>query len=317
MGMKANPAHMLSPDLAKIIEQQELIIEREYENEHPHYYEERFSNIPLSRTDNPRIQKIIDGIKELELPLKLYSGTAKVRKWVGHKLSQKVEMTHDQWKIANDEGHSLRFNLDELSAPVPGAENSECRDMGRIHTVLYEVKEDRQGSFFKSKRFLINQLKTLLLEHCGFTAIWGRARWSVNTYTRGRPSKDQDWRTQWKCVGVAESLKPIFLNKLYLFYMRLGFIADIDEAIDVHEGRLDPQAARTVYLLSDKASKEIREELGDAAWIELNKYNQNNLKDWNDIQRERNKRINPIKLDKIKRATLIELKKRQEILDKQ
>jgi hypothetical protein len=317
LGYASHNADFLSPDLASIIAQQEETKIRQLENEHLVYEGEVFNDCPLGGHYNEKIQKIIDCLKDLDLPLKLYSGHCYLRYWGGSKLDKLIEKEVEQFKLINNEGQSLRFDLG-FSLCAGGAQTDEASDddeSDRVHAVMYQVEEDAQGSFFKCNRFWHQQLKPLLLDRCGFKSIWGRATWSSNTFTRGRPSKEFDWRWQYVCTGLDSSLRPIYLNKLYLFYLRMGFVADVRQMWDVMDGKLDQMAARDVYFFSDEAEQELRGLLTEEAWNELTKYNRNRLHEWRAIQKERMTKVNKKELDELKELTLKSMYERQREID--
>ena len=116
-------------------------------------------------------------------------------------------------------------------------------------------------------------------------------------------------------LGLDASLRPIYLNKLYLFYLRMGFVADVRQMWDVQDGKLDPMVARDVYFFSDEAEKGLRGLLTEEAWNELTKYNRNRLHEWNAIQKERLAKVNKKELEELKELTLKSMCERQREID--
>ena len=291
------------PELSEAIHKHDQWMAKNWENQNPYLYGETFSSKPITQSNNKRIQTIIDGIKTLGIPLKLYKGNAKSHCWEGDQLENKTTKTIDQWKITNEENHILRFDLDDDDG------------MGRVHVVMYEVDQHEQGSWISCKRFWHDQLKPILLEHCGFSSIWGRATYSIDHPVRGNPTKAKDWRRSFKFMGYDSRLRPIFVNKLWLFYMRLGFIPSPAEIIQVEQGLIDVLEAKEIHLLSDQIAQGIKAEIGGAAWSELTKFDVRRIKEWNAIQRKRITQVDPLTAQKIRHQTLAGLIKRRHELE--
>jgi len=290
------------PELAAIQEKFAVMASHQYENDHPWLYGETFNNYPVGASLNKKIQTIADGIKAIGSPLKLYEGEAKQHWWTGEFLTEKKTKTVPQYKL-NFKSHNLRFDLDDGD------------DLGRVHVQMYEVEPSDQGSWYDCKFFWLELLKPLLLEHCGFFSIWGRAAYSVDHSVKGSPPPEKDWRRGYRFMGWDSGLKPIYVNKLQLLYLRLGFICNPIQMLEVERGNLDQQQANEVHLLSDKGAEDFKKEFGSEVYNEFKKYDYRRVKQWREIQRQRSAKIDSVTAAKIKKETLTQLKERRKILE--
>jgi hypothetical protein len=308
-GMPSNPTLGLG-ELGLIKKKVHEKIDREEENNNLVLEDMTFGDHPIASTNQRRIQKIIDATQTLALPLKLYAGQATVHYWSGQQLDQRESIKIPVYKLINEHGHQLIF---KLVCPEAGAQ--PFKNYGRVHVVLYLVENDDQGSFYKSNHFINEQIKPLLLDHVGYNCLYGRATYSSNTTVKGNPDREDDWRWQFRFMGWDSSHRPIYINKLYLFYLRLGFIADVHQQGEVGSTIHEVQA-RQIVLLSEAGIQRTKDWIGDDAWNEFNKYNRKNNREWQELQRQRIKEIDmdPHEQDELKRRALKETMKAQEIL---
>lgn len=284
---------------------------REHENRRLNIRKLTFPNAPSAITSCRRTQEIIDAIKDEGLALKVYEGEGLVTYWTGEDLSKKESFTIPQIRIKDDRGNSLTFDYEEFDIDDP----KPFENYGKIHTTMYEVERQRQGSYYKAKRFIIGKIKPLLLDKLGYNTMWGRATWSINTKVKGDPAKEDDWRTHFAFVGWDSKLMPIYINKLVLMYFRMGFIADPYQAFEVMDGHLHALEQRTVVLLSEAAKKRTHEWLGEEAWSEFNKYSASNVGKWKKLQREREKEISPEDQRTMKAQALAQRMEEQNLID--
>ncbi len=300
------------PDLVRLQDQVVQYQQRKWDNEHLILRQRHFDKSPSVSTPSKRTQEIINGIDALGMPLKLYEGEASGFYWTGENLDKQERFTIPQIMLKDDEGNSLEFDIEEFDLEEPA---EPFVNYGKIHATMYTVETQRQGNYYSAKRFLIGKMKRLLLDHLGYNSIWGRATWSINTEVKGNPAKEDDWRWQFQYVGLDSKLRPIYINKLVLFYYRMGYVADPYQASDVIDGQIHPLEQRTVVLLSDAGWKRTEEWMPGEAFAELTKYNQDNYKAWQKLQRQREKQISPEEHQKLKQQALEECIKDQQRLD--
>jgi hypothetical protein len=214
--------------------------------------------------------------------------------------------------LKDEEGNSLQFDIEEFELDEPA---KPFVNYGKIHATMYEVETQRQGNYYSAKRFIIGKIKRLLLDHIGYNTLWGRATWSINTEVKGNPSKEDDWRWQFAFVGWDSQLRAIYINKLVLFYYRMGYVADPYQAVDALDGVIHPLEQRTVVLLSDAAWERIKDWMPAEGFYELTKYGSDNYRGWRDTQRQRAKEISPKEQEERKRQALAECIEDQRTLD--
>jgi hypothetical protein len=163
-----------------------------------------FAVHPLTSHADKRITQIIDGIRSLNLPLKLYAGEA------GYEDPKLKNEKLDIWKLTNGNGYEFQFVIQSKM----------------IHAIWLIVEVEKQGFFWKVKRFF-EQVADLLLEKCDYSFIYGQAVWTSNSRIKALPEKpeiEKDWRWLPVFCGWDASLKPIVYEGLLVFYFRMGFI---------------------------------------------------------------------------------------------
>lgn len=270
-----------------------------------------FSDIPLGKTSDERIQEILDGISDMHLPLRLYEGEARCHVWTGKNLQTKEHFTTPIWLIRNDElGHELEIQIEPIG-------DEPHYKYGHVKGLLYRVDVERQGSFWNAKKFIREQIGELFLEHIGYNTIYGQAMWSFETNEKGNPENDKQlsWRWQPRFAGWDSKLNPIFISGLMLFYYRLGYIADVTELIAIENGEMYPYQQRNVTLLSEAGKGRVREWVGDEAWADLTKYWFENRFEWNEIQKAREEQIPPDEREKRKKEVYEQVVEQQTITD--
>lgn len=280
------------PEVREARERYESLKAKHNENQNLYLYGEQFNEPALSSSPNTKIQNIINGINALGLPLDLYQGTAMFHYWEGKHLETKTTKKITQYKLINDDNHILRFDLDERN---------------RVHIVMYQVAPAEQGSWLRCKRFWHDQVKPLLLERCDFSTAYGRAVASLDHPVRTQ----KDWRTEFKFVGWDNNQRPLFIRKLTLFYLRLGFIISPDQIIAVQNGEMSWHDATEVHFCSDKTTDYLREAMGEEVFSDITKYDARRAREWAVIQRQRSKQINPAKAEQVKRSALASLIQRE------
>jgi hypothetical protein len=233
-----------------------------------------FAEHPITSHDEPRIAEILDGIRAHNLPLKLYAGEA------GFKDPQPSDEKQKIWKLANGEGMEFQFVID-------------C-DSGKplIHAIWLKVEVEKQGSFFAVRRFF-EQVAALLLEHCGYPYLYGRAVWSSNSRIKALPNKpdiEQDWRWLPVFCGWDASLKPIVHEGLVALYLKMGFI-------------LHPKHGDENYVVfsSDAYTQRFIAEHGQAKWNEMTQLSFARRREWLAIQKQRAAQVSQPK-EKIRAA---------------
>ena len=300
------------PELAEAKAKAEQMLMMKDWNAHPHYVEKIWNDHPLGKTYLEEIQEIIEAIAALDLPLKVYSGTG-----LGYVYTDKHGSTdhfeHELHKVVwPAEGHEIEF----IFLPpddVAKEDRIPHESKGRVKGRMYTVETPRQGSYFKCKRFW-QMMKELFLEHCGYNSWQGRATWSINSEIKAQPScKTQDWRWQASFQGVDSSGNPIYINKLMLMYLRMGFVANPYGIWGDDRGCA--QDEREVLLLSDAATQRTKDWLGDEAWQELTKYDQRNASAWRKLQKQRMKNVDPAELEERKKIVLEAYIETQKTLD--
>jgi hypothetical protein len=289
------------PELMRLIDEVADFQQRKWDNEHLILRERRFDEAPCVATPCKRTQEIIDAIKALNMPLTVFEGEASGHYWTGDKLSKKEPFSIPQVMIKDEHGNRLEFDIEEFELDEPA---QPFVNYGKIHATMFTVETQRQGSYYSAKRFIIGKIKRLLLDHIGYNTLYGRATWSINTEVKGNPAKEDDWRWQFQFVGWDSKLNAIFINKLVLFYYRMGYVADPYQATDVIEGQLHPLAQRTVVLMSDAAMERIKDWMPEEGFYELIKYNKDNAAEWRKLQRQREKELSPKEQEEAKAAVL-------------
>ena len=252
-----------------------LYLSRKLENEGtPALADISYDKHPLGGHYDPRVQEIIEGIKTLKLDLKLFGGKGYVRWWDGERLQSRKEREVSLFKLCDGDSFEFMFTIE--------AEDEE-RGYGRIHAILFTVNLASQGSFWASKRFLIGSVAQLFLEYLGYSSIFGRALWSINTTIKGNPSKDRrkDWRWRFVFCGWDRQLRPILMQGLTVMYLRMGFVPT----------PFAKQELASVSLFSKTEQARIKTQVGEEAWSELNKYSFEGRAGWGELQRERRARI--------------------------
>lgn len=300
------------PELIRLLDEVAEFQQRKWDNGHLILRERRFDEAPCMSTPCKRSQEMVDAIKALNMPLKLYEGEASGHYWTGDKLDKKETFTIPQLMLKDEEGNSLQFDIEEFEMDEPA---KPFVNYGKIHATMYEVETQRQGNYYSAKRFIIGKIKRLLLDHLGYNTLWGRATWSINTEVKGNPAKEDDWRWQFAFVGWDSQLRAIYINKLVLFYYRMGYVADPYQASDVIDGQIHPLEQRTVVLLSDAAWERTKDWMPEDAFYELTKYNQDNYKGWQKLQRQREQEISPKEQHERKEQALVECIEDQQTLD--
>jgi hypothetical protein len=218
---------------------------------------------PLSRHYKGRINEILAGIREKNLPLKLFAGEAKIR-------STKPHPPAEVWKLADGKGMEFQFIIQE-------DEGKPFENYGVLHAMWLKVDVAIQGAFWRLKRFW-EQVADLLLEKCGYSFIYGRAVWSSNSQIKGlaEPNRDMDWRWIQKFVGWDEKLRPIVVQGLVLMYLRLGFFLHPDKADE-----------NLVIYPSRQRIKQFIALNGQAEWDKLTELSLSRRKEWHTKQKER------------------------------
>lgn len=242
-----------------------------------------FKAHPISEHPKPRIAEILNGIRALNLPLKLFVGEATYQ---NHKpTDEKLEV----WKLANGDGFEFQFYMDCDNGKLP------------IHAIWLRCETEKQGSFFAVRRFF-EQVAALLLEHCGYPFIYGRAVWSSNSRIRALPDKpdiESDWRWLPVFCGWDDSLKPIVYEGLVVFYLRIGFI--------LHPRYGDENFV--VYTSRSYTQKFIAEN-SQAKWNELTQLSLARRREWLAIQKQRAAQVSQPQ-EKIRAALEYEKNKRK------
>jgi hypothetical protein len=242
-----------------------------------------FKEHPISEHPKPCIVEILNGIRALNLPLKLYVGEATYK---DHKpTDEKLEVG----KLANGDGYEFQFFIDSDSGKPP------------IHAIWLRCETEKQGSFFAVRKFF-EQVSALLLEHCGYPFIYGRAVWSSNSRIKALPDKpdiERDWRWLPVFCGWDASLKPIVYEGLVVFYLRIGFILHPrygDENFVVYSSRSYTQK----FIAENSQSK----------WDELTQHSLARRREWQTIQKQRTAQVSQPK-EKIRAALEYEKNKRK------
>ena len=306
------PMHdqFISPEIEEAKEKALKTQEQLYHNSHNYWLKKEWDTARLGSTCEPLIQEILDGIDELGLPLTIHMGKGYGYYYAA--LDKTEEMEGRLYKITNKElGHHLQFSI-RHDEDVCEFERERHVSYGRIHGDMYWVDTERQGSYFNCKRFLKKQLAPLFLEHLGYSSIYGTAMCSAGTEIRsGAQKREDDWRWMPRYVGLDEALNPIFINGLQFFYLMLGYTNNPYEINACHEGDMDNLQAKSVNLLSKAASKRTREWLGEDAWDELTKYNEERMPEWRKITRQRESLVDKDELEKKKATVLADMIERQ------
>ena len=273
--IKAATRHSFDFPLPEIREIQEQATERfirKLENEHPRLSEPEYSPFPCGDHHDFRVQAIVEAVRERNLPIELHRGEAKTGRWVGENLTRWEESKIATFKLTDlVSGYDFEFQFDEVAGL-----NEKSR---RIHVLWLRIAQERQGSFWKARKFIKEMIAPLLLEHLGWDAFWGRAIWSQNSEIKNNPSKDKlkDWRWKHAFAGWDAELKPIAIPGLKLMYLRMGFLPP----------PLNPEDREIVIYPSLACKERIITTLGDASWGELTKYSLENRHAWSVIQKER------------------------------
>jgi hypothetical protein len=239
------------------------MVEDEAHHEARQLTEPVFAAHPITEHSKPRIMEILNGIRALNLPLNLFAGET------GFKYAKPTDKKLDVWKLTNGRGYEIQFVIQEgIGKPHDG--------YGKIHGIWLKVDVQKQGAFWAVKSF-VEQVTNLLLEHCGYDFLWGRAAWSANSRIKAlpKPDKNNDWRSLPFFVGWDAELNPIVYEGLLVFYLRLGFFRhpDTDENVVVYPSR--SQAAKLIAAN------------GQDRWNELTQLSFARRREWHTLQRQR------------------------------
>jgi hypothetical protein len=283
-----------------------------WDNGHLLLREQQFDNPPLTSSADIRVQEILDVIRRLDLPLQLYEGEGRGYYWTGADLENKEIFIMPLMKLRNETmGHEIQFHIEEIEDMEPQPHVA----YGHIRVTMYVVDTHKQGSFYRCKQFIREQVGRLLLEEIGYNSLWGDATWSINSEIRGNPRKEDDFRWQYRFAGWDGTLMPIFINGLVMLYYRMGYVPDPYQLDAVFDGELNALEQRKVILLSEAAKERTREWVGNEAWFELTKYWTENQPQWRELQREREAQMTAEEMEEKKRLALEQIIYQRQVLD--
>jgi len=230
----------------------------------PDLNEPEFAAQPITSHHKPRISEILAGISTLNLPLKLYAGKATL------KHAQPTDKSLEVWKLANSEGYQIQFEIVEGSGKPHD-------DYGKIYALWVKVDVEKQGAVWKLKAF-IEQVASLLLQHCGYSCLLGHAIAAANSEIKNllKPDPEYDWRWLPVFCGWSVDLQPIVHQGLLALYVKIGFILHPkhgDKSLVVY-----PSRAYTQQFISEH---------GQAKWNEATQLSFARRHEWRAIQKQR------------------------------
>ncbi len=252
------------------------------QNARPQLHSIDFQSAPCKAHEDPRVQSIIEAVRDNLPDYGLHAGKAWFTIHVGFDLSREELTSAEAFRLFNKElGLEMQFQL--------------CQNS--LNVIWLKRHESQQGK--PDIRREIGRFKMALLDCAGFPFMEGEAIWSANSAIRNPTSKEKDWRFAFRYVGLDENLNPIFLRGLPLFYLRLGFIpGDHDDAA---------KCGKNVALLSDDAARQVKSGVGERIWQKMTQFSVENYPRWKQLQREREAQMSPSELRELKNNTLTSL----------